>query len=357
VAAVIRRYEADGYPGKRGGKRNAGKHCDGEEARCKVLAEYFNGTAAAEDLDQDGLDAYRTWRCAKVAEGKVKLDGNQSKPKGAGDRTTDLDLNCLNNAYRWGLRKKLIKTNPIEKRAKYHAPSEVTHCREYAPESPEELHAAAGVLFSSRRSESLGWQLLVEGMTGLRSDEAVHLRMNARATEAGGLTPDGRNMCVRRAKKSSKFNVNVRVHPGLDAVLAAHRIWHAARYPLSPWYFPGRNRLALKHTDKSALTHALNHLFQKGKLLRKYTSHGGGRAFYVYARRSQGADDPQICYEINHVGGVGTLEQVYALPAKHWQNGEAPGMDWLPKGAPAWSKIKKVDFSSLDRAAALEFEI
>jgi hypothetical protein len=53
-------------------------------------------------------------------------------------------------------------------------------------------------------------------------------------------------------------------------------------------------------------THALNHLFQKGKLPRKYTSHGGGRAFYVYARRSQGVDDPQICYEINHVGGVGT---------------------------------------------------
>ena len=104
VAAVIRRYEADGFPGKRGGKRNAGKHCDGEEARCKVLAEYFNGTAAAEDLDQDGLDAYRTWRCAKVAEGKVKLDGNQSKPKGAGDRTTDLDVAANQDGPRVALR-------------------------------------------------------------------------------------------------------------------------------------------------------------------------------------------------------------------------------------------------------------
>lgn len=98
VADVIKRYRNDGFPGKRGGKRNAGAHCDGEADRCEVLLEYFNGTAAAEDLDQDGLDEYHTWRCKKVAQGFKKKNGKPSKPKGVGDRTTDLDLNCLNNA-------------------------------------------------------------------------------------------------------------------------------------------------------------------------------------------------------------------------------------------------------------------
>jgi hypothetical protein len=200
-------------------------------------------------------------------------------------------------------------------------------------------------------------------------------------------------MCVRRAKKSTTFNCNVKVHEGLEMVLAAHRIWKASRYPLSPWYIPGRCKTLsegegdeaqgadaqdlptetgyLKHADKGALTKALNRLYQvyatfrksenepkkfpeKAYLTRKYTSHGAGRAFYIYARRCQGALDTEICYEVNHTGGVGTLEQVYGLPAKHWQNGDAPGMDWLPKDPKdyAWNKIKGVDFSGLDEHAS-----
>lgn len=179
-----------------------GYNCDGEAARCEVLLEYFNWTAAAEDLDQDGLDDYHTWRCKKFAEGFIKKDGTRSKPKGDGDRTTDLDLNCLNNAYRWALRKKMIKTNPIEKRVKYRVPSEVKHCREYCLESAAELNAVAGILISSHRSETPGWQLLIEGMTSLRCDEAVQLRMDARANEAGGLRAEARTPPARRRMKT-----------------------------------------------------------------------------------------------------------------------------------------------------------
>jgi hypothetical protein len=378
VAKVIKAYRDAGFPGKRGGARPPGRHRDEEAARCETLLEYFNGTAAAEDLDQDGLDHFHDWICAEVAKGVLKKDGTRGKVKGNGHRATDLDLNCLNNAYRWGLRKKMIKTNPIEKRVKYTVPGQVVHCREFCPESALELHSVAGVMMSSRRSEAVGWQLLIEGMTALRCDEAVQLRVDARANEAGGRTPDGKNLCVRRALKSKKFNCNVKVHEGLDMVLAAHRIWHEARYPISPWYIPGRTKkvgepeeiegepagengeapaeatVALKHAYKGALTKSLDRLFKTGKLPRKYTSHGAGRAFYVYARRCQGASDTEIAYEINHTGGVGTLEQVYGLPAKHWQNGDAPGMDWLPKDPKdyAWNKIKGVDFSALDKAKA-----
>jgi hypothetical protein len=79
---IIMRYRDDGFPGKRGGKRNPGLHREGEAARCEVLLEYFNGAAAAEDLDQNALDDYHAWRCRKVAEGILKKDGPRSRPRG-----------------------------------------------------------------------------------------------------------------------------------------------------------------------------------------------------------------------------------------------------------------------------------
>ena len=111
---------------------------------------------------------------------------------------------------------------------------------------------------ASRRSETLGWQLLVEGLTGLRTEETVTLRMDARTDEPGGLTPDGGSLCVRRAKESSRENPYVPVNRGLREVLTAHKIWHDQRYPLSPWYFPGRDRKTLTPIYKSALTRALD---------------------------------------------------------------------------------------------------
>jgi len=263
---------------------------------------------------------------------------------------------------------------PIASRARYHSAPAAKHCREYAPTDTDELHQVAGALMSSRRSKVLGWQLLYEARTGLRSEETVRLRLDARPNEAGGLTADGGSLCVRRAEKPKSYNPYVRVHEGLADVMAAHKIWLAKRYPSSPWCFPGRERDAHKHVDKSALTKALDRPHQvflefrktesdpakfpeQPHLTRKYTSHGAGRAFYVYARRCQGADDPQICYEINHTGGVGTLEQVYALPARHWKNGQALGMPWLPKGSPAWSRIKGLDFSALHVTTGVSYDI
>ncbi len=341
VPKVIKRYEADGYPDKKGRPRKPGRHLEAEKGYCKTLLNFFNGDAAAADLDQSVLDDYYTWRVELVKNsGKINKDGTAAKARGEGKRTVDLELNCLNNAMRWAVRKRLIRSNPIAEHSRYHSSSDAKHCREFSLESPEELHRVAGALMSSRRSEVLGWQLLIEATSGLRTEETVLLRMDARSDEPGGLTPDGGTLCVNRAKKSTKYNPHVQVNDGLKQVLEAHRAWHAKRYPKSPWYLPGRDKEALKHVSKSALTKALDRLYDQGTLKRKYTSHGAGRAFYVYVRRSQGADDPQICYEINHTGGVGTLESVYGLPAKHWRDGKAPNLAWIPTGAPAWTRIE-----------------
>jgi len=398
VAMVILAYQAANYPTKRGvARKTTGRHRNAEEGYCRTLLEFFNGNAAATNLTQNDLDLYHNWRVetleknrleaielkkkAEAEKAKLKAEklaikagkplapaplaedegttlgtkqGRKPQRVGDGHRTTDLELNTLNNAFRWALRKGMVRINPIASRARYYSAGDATHCKEYSVESADELHTAASKLMASRRSEVAGWQLLIEGMSGLRTEEAVTLRMGVGAQEPGGLTPDGSNLCVRRAEKSKKANPNVRVHEGLALVLKAHAIWHAQRYPLSPYYLPGRDRKKALHIDKSVLTKGLDRLFRKKVLPKKYTSHGAGRAFFIYARRCQGATDPEICYEVNHTGGVGTLESVYALPARHWSTGGAPGMSWLPTGKPAWTVIKDVDFSALDAKPAPE---
>jgi len=379
VPNVVKRYQVDGYPTKKGVPRKPGKHRAAEEIYCQTLLAFFDADQSAVHLVQDDLDKYHTWRVETIEtkeREQATARGEEYDPPemGKGHRATDLELNTLNNAMRWAVRKRMLNSNPTAARARYYTASDAKHCREFSVQGVDELHEVAGVLMSSRRSEVLGWQLLIEGTSSLRSEEATLLQMNARSNEPGGLTEDGKNLCVRRAKKTTKVNPVVRVNEGLGQILAAHKIWHAQRYPMSPYYLPGRDRKAGKAVNKSALTKALDRLYQiyvefrksepdptkfpsQPYLTRKYTSHGAGRAFYVLARRCQGAGDPEIAYEINHTGGVGTLESVYALPAKHWQNGEAPGMSWLPTGPPAWSKIKKVNFSALDTPLAPDFQI
>jgi integrase len=176
-------------------------------------------------------------------------------------------------------------------------------------------------------------------MTGLRTNEALALRMDARSDEPGGLTDDGKSLCVRRSKRAGRDNPYVEVHAGLKEMLAAHKRWHRRRYPKSPWYFPGRDSDGGLPISKGALTKALNHLFAKGDLKKKFISHGL-RAFYVLVRRSHGIGDPQIAWEINHIGGVGTLEKVYGGVPPHWLRGKGPKLSWTPKGKPAWIRLK-----------------
>jgi hypothetical protein len=48
VATVIRRYQKDGYPTKKGVARHSGRHLTGEMARCATMLEYFTTDEPAE---------------------------------------------------------------------------------------------------------------------------------------------------------------------------------------------------------------------------------------------------------------------------------------------------------------------
>jgi hypothetical protein len=329
VAKVIRRYKEDGYPDKKGNRRKEGPHLRGEIDACERLLAFFGNEVAAEDLDQNALDEYHTWRQGNVT-------------KGDGHRTTDLELNTLTNALKWAVRKKLIQDNSIKSRVRYHSSTDARHCKALAPANVDELHDIVEKLFHDRRSETLGWQALFEALTGLRTNEVLALRLDARPDEPGGLTDDGNSLCVRRSKKVGRDNPYCEVHEGLKPLLAAHKEWHKARYPKSPWYFPGRDKEAGLPISKGALTQTLQRLFARKELKKKFISHGM-RAFYVLVRRSNGVLDSQIAWEINHVGGVTTLEKVYGGVPPHWANGKGPRLSWTPRRKPAWESIKTVE--------------
>jgi hypothetical protein len=84
----------------------------------------------------------------------------------------------------------------------------------------------------------------------------------------------------------------------------------------------------------------LLNLFKEGTLKKHFTSHGM-RSFYVWARRSQGAGDPRIAYELNQIGGVKTLEQVYGRIPAHWEEGGVVPWSWLPTGKFAWDVLNE----------------
>jgi len=125
VERVILRYQADGYPNKKGRRRQAGKHRLAEESYCKTLLKYFTGKKSAADLEQHDLDEYHDWRVENIAAAEVerlKSEGIEYDPEEVrklGHCITDLELNTLNNAMRWAVRKKMFSTNPIASRVRY----------------------------------------------------------------------------------------------------------------------------------------------------------------------------------------------------------------------------------------------
>lgn len=253
----------------------------------------------------------------------------------AGNRTVDMELTTLSNAFLWACRKELVRSNPMSVyRPRYCSDKNIRHCREFMPNDADELHRIAELMFASLRSDTLGWQLLVEAATGLRTVEALKLRTDAKPYQPGWITPDGKSLYVWRAKNQQAVNPFVLIHEGLAAVLKAHKRWKDERFPDSPWYFP-----SYKNTDNCVDNCALGQsLRQRREILgRKITSHGL-RAFYVTNRRSHGIPDVQIAWEIGHTSGGQTLAAVYGGAPPHWLAGDGPKMAWLPTGQPAWEK-------------------
>jgi integrase len=323
---VIRKYQSDEYPDDQR-QRRPDRAYELEDRFCLNLLPFW---------DAINVDAVTAATCDKYCDYRVKLI-KAAQPDREGTRAVDLDLNTLSNAFQWAIRAELVKTNPLANRPHYHPASKVKHCRETMPRSADELHQLAAV-FLNRRTNSavLGWQTLAEGLTGLRTCEALGLRTDAPPYEPGWITPDGKSLCVRRAKGQQAVNPFCTVTDGLRLVLDAHAKWKKKHYPDSPWYFPSPDDPTVA-VGNTALARALLRLGDVA-IGHKVTGHGL-RAHYVLLRRSQGATDAQIAAELGHLTGGSTVEKVYGGIPANWLNGGGPKLSWVPSKL-AW-KFKK----------------
>lgn len=321
VGEVIKAYQAANYPDKQLNPRTDRTRKE-EERHCALLLGFWS-SVLVKRVTIVACDDYREWRLKKIRQG-------------IGFRTIDRELNTLNNAFRYVYRKGLVPRNPLVDRPKYQSSRQVEHCRQFMPGDANELHQLAKLLFQSRTSEVLGFQLLFTAYTGQRTCEILKLKIDAGPDEPGKLVENGTYLRVWRAKGQDIVNPFCGVHPGLEALIAAHKQWIAKRYPGAAWFFPGRSGDQV--VDKAALAHALRRLKEKKLIKRRITPHGA-RAWFVTVRRSHGAPDSQIALEIGHNSGGSTLSNVYGGVPPDWIRGGGPGMSWLPSGEPAWSDL------------------
>jgi integrase len=310
VSATLDRFEHDGCPNKSGHPR---QDLTQPKSALPFLKKFF-GELPVDNLTQKTLDDYHDWRVKQTA-------------RSAGHRTTDLDLQILSVAISWAKRKDMVKTNPIESHQRYTDPRTVRHAKDVAPTDMAEVHKMAREYFQRPNSQVLGWQLLFAAMTGQRTEELLALRSDAAAEDPGWITKDGQSLYVRRVKNPTRENPCVFIHKDLKRLLKAHAKWKTKRYPTCGWYFPGRDGENV--LSDGALAKSLKK--REGK---QVTPHGL-RALYVRIRRSNGIQDSQIAWEINHTSGVSTLEGIYGGVPPHWMTGKGPKLAWIPS-APAW---------------------
>lgn len=320
VGEVIQRYMKDGFLDRHLLSRPETTE-DDERRNCETLLELWD-SVPVEDVCDMVFDDYRGWRLKNLRQGE-------------GLRTTDRELNTLNNAYTYCKRRGVVKVNPAADRPKYQPSSKVRHCREFCPRDADELHTAAAFLFQHPNSVVLGFQLLSEAYSGLRTSEVLQWGTDVYGTPL----PDGKYVYVWRLKGQHAVNPYCYNHEGMQALLKAHASWKNANFPDCPQYFPSHCGGTV---SKGALSRALRRLYEKGTIKRKLTSHGAGRAFYVLVRRSQGIRDEVIAHELGHTSGGQCIRTTYGGIPVNWLNGEAPNLKWLPQNVPvAWAELEK----------------
>lgn len=247
-----------------------------------------------------------------------------------GGRAVDLELHTLSNVLRHAVSHGHLLTNPLATGRPKFAAKTIRHCRDTAPLHAEELHALAAHLFAQRRSEILGWQLLIEAMTGCRTSEVLRLRTDAQRPRDPGYV-EGEWLWLHRAKNG--VNPFALVHPALRACLDALHRWRLLRKISAPWYFPSPTRPG----SPVAITSLTQALRTAGPLVvgRHLTSHGL-RSYYVTVRRSQSISDAQIAAEIGDKSGAAIIVSTYGSIPPNWR-GEKE-ITWLPAPPtpPAW---------------------
>ena len=346
VGGLMDRYAGAGCPDVRRRRARTGAALGIERRNLDHLRPTFGPLVPAAVRIAD-CDRYHDIRSAQT---RALFPGN---PHRTGGRMVEVELTTLASVFAWAARAGLIPSNPLAGgRPRYSHSDQVRHCTACMVQTDEALHQVADRLLENPLSRTLGWQLLVEGLTGCRTREILGLRWGAERGQPGFV--DDHSLWIQREKHGIFPHVLLDVVPGVSPLrdlLAALRIWHDAEHPGSPWWFPGR--WDAQPVAAPALTHAL-HRIEVELGMGTMTSHGL-RAYHVRVLRSLGVDDSEISKRLGHRSGVRLVEQTYGVPEPGWFGGRR--LDFLPADrAPAWSPWTRAEVIAFPAAGGAPAE-
>lgn len=290
--------------------------CAVEADRIRYLRGFF-GKTPLEEIRLPLLPKYKDWRVER-----------REKKHFTGLRAVDLELVTLSNVLTYAVSIERLDFNRVRSgRPKFQVASQVSHSRERAIQSGDELHKLARYFFQSRKSEAMGWLLLFSAMTGCRNVELLSLRTDGVGPEDPGFIQSG-YLFIRRAKRGLFPWIELAGEVG--EMIESFLQWHQNRHPGSPWFFPGRT--SSEQIQKDSFRHALYRACDQVHIGR--CSPHGLRSFYVTKRRSDGAPDVQIAAEIGD-RTVSLISQTYGDVPPNWFG--AKKLSFKPsEGEPAW---------------------
>jgi integrase len=294
VNELLDKYVEAGHPWirKRKLKRKAARSVQNETYCLNPLRAYF-GKKIAEQITLADCDAYYRWRNRGGYISKFKLRGKDvSKRAPGGDRTVDLNLTVLSNAFEFATRYELLKANPIRDRGEYADEADVRHCREVAPTpdglvlilewlEEKELHLDADITrFLAYSGLRLGEGLAVKWAQVDWASEVIHVKRSKKGVFPFVLILPELAQLLRRLEETRK--------PGLifPSPFDPAKVRNDSSY---------RRRLG-----QAAKACGLSHV----------TPHGL-RSYFVTQARQSGLTDAEIAELIGDKSGPTLISQVY----------------------------------------------
>src|SRR5438093_5241785 len=177
VAELIDEYIAAECPTRKM-QAKAARTVRNEKFFLSPIRAYFGDKPAA-TVTMGDCHQYRTWRFSGGYVSTYKTRGGHERTErtNGGNRTVDLELTVLSNAFNLALRRNVLKANPLAGRGRYSLASEVRHCREVAP-TPEGLKQIETWL-RTRNEQAVADLVLFLAYSGLRVGEALPLKWAA----------------------------------------------------------------------------------------------------------------------------------------------------------------------------------
>jgi integrase len=295
VGELIDDYITAGCPARKGHAKAIGT-IQREKSFLSPVRVYF-GDKIASAVALGDCDKYRDWRLSGGYISTYKMHGGHPRTMrtSGGNRTIDIELMILSNAFALAVRRNVLNSNPLHGRGRYSVASEVRHCREVAP-TPEGLREIENWL-RSRNELAIADLVCFLAFSGLRIGEALPLTW-------GAVNWSEKLLHVTREKNG--IVPFVPILPEMEALLKNMKARAAG--DLGDLLFPSPFD-PKKPRDVSAIRHRIKAACKKLEI--GHVTPHGLRSYFVTQARQSGLTDAEIASLIGDKSGPAIIASTY----------------------------------------------